>query len=80
MKNILEVANMVYWLLDWIDKKVDAMWYDLTTSKEQKRLDEAKNRLPFRCRTCEFLGMCRDSDNDWKCMHGCLIIKGQNGR
>lgn len=32
-------------------------------------------RLPYKCKQCEMLGICRDSDRDWKCRNGCLILK-----
>lgn len=50
--------------------------------KEQKRIrDEEreyewkKKQLPFRCRECEVLGMCRDKDNNWKFYEGKCLIK-----
>ena len=30
--------------------------------------------LPWNCRCCELLGVCRDKDNKWKCRNGCIII------
>ena len=30
--------------------------------------------LPENCRYCELLGMCRDEEQNWKCVKGCLIL------
>ena len=30
-------------------------------------------RLPYRCRECEVVGICRDKNNHWRCIDGCYI-------
>lgn len=31
--------------------------------------------VPYRCRYCELLGLCRDRKNHWRCgKRGCLIL------
>lgn len=30
--------------------------------------------IPYNCRYCELLGMCRDKENNWKCRNGCMIL------
>lgn len=31
--------------------------------------------VPYRCRNCELLGLCRDEDNGYRCgKRGCLIL------
>lgn len=29
--------------------------------------------LPYRCKGCEVVGMCREPKNHWKCIEGCMI-------
>ena len=45
-------------------------WYKQHILK--KRTDK---EMPYKCITCELLGICRDRDNEWKCKKGCLIKK-----
>jgi hypothetical protein len=39
-----------------------------------KRTKEIIRSVPYTCRTCELLGICRDESNGWKCRHGCLVM------
>ena len=32
-----------------------------------------KKYVPQYCQYCELLGICRDEDNNWKCINGCVI-------
>lgn len=38
-------------------------------SKEHRRFLKL---VPKECYYCELLGICRDKDNDWKCVGECL--------
>ena len=31
--------------------------------------------VPRYCRGCEIVGLCRDEKNNWKCRHGCALMR-----
>lgn len=35
------------------------------------------NNVPMYCRQCEFLVICRDKSNLWKCNKGCLLLNSK---
>lgn len=37
-------------------------------------------QISYTCQYCELLGICRDSENKWKCLHGCMIINEREAR
>ena len=38
------------------------------------------NNVPKYCRNCDILGMCRDKNNNWKCIDGCYYIQEEYRR
>lgn len=49
--------------------------------REIKRWEERIRRsVPYGCRDCEVLGICRDEQNGWKCRNGCLVISSDSSK
>lgn len=50
-------------------------------ARERKRQEEHIRRcVPYGCRDCALLGICRDEQNDWKCRHGCMVASDSSKR
>ena len=52
-----------------LDLIIDSLEW-LFADKEKRALMS----IPYNCRYCELLGMCRDKENNWKCRNGCMIL------
>lgn len=48
----------------------------------RRRIEDRKwGGLPYRCRGCEILGICRRPQSEgWKCYHGCILLNQQRER
>ncbi|MBQ4568984.1 MAG: hypothetical protein IJA62_02825 [Ruminococcus sp.] len=57
---------MRYSLLDLI---IDGVKWLLADKEERAFMS-----IPYNCQCCELLGMCRDKENDWKCINGCILL------
>lgn len=57
---------MRYGLLNLIIKSLK--W--LLADKDER----AFMAIPYNCQHCELLGMCRDKENNWTCINGCVIL------
>lgn len=43
----------------------------------QQRENYIKRKVPYTCFYCELLGICRDENNNWKCINGCMILNSR---
>lgn len=73
LKSIWEIVTYIFDLMD------DLRHWNFTERrrwrKERAERDIIYEGLPYRCRDCELLGMCRrPKEQGWKCYHGCIII------
>lgn len=61
------LVSLLYELSNYIEEKIEYL-----------RADERERRIiklvPYTCRHCELLGICRDEFNEWKCRNGCYFI------
>lgn len=80
MKKILK--SIFYALYDVFDFLYDlrfANFLERRERKRQRREDDIRYEgLPYRCRGCEVLGMCRrPKEQGWKCYHGCYLLEAK---
>ena len=53
-------------------KMIDVLHFIGKLFKQPEPEDELEG-VPYYCRECECLGLCRDRNNNWKCIDGCMI-------
>lgn len=48
--------------------------------REEHRRQASIRELPLNCQQCELLGICRDEENDWECIQGCMLIENEEDK